>query len=147
MQSDKRKRLEANGWHVGTAEKFLGLNKQETAIVETITAMSKNHPLVDVSRDDAIPYFMWDYRYTVRQIKNALATGDEEKKIWLMAKIMRDARYADVWKFISLQDFLKYRQRLMPRLGREKAFWEFLYSRWIKQGIIQDADYSNPAAK
>jgi hypothetical protein len=143
MQSDKRKRLEANGWRVGTAEEFLGLNKQETAIVETITVMSKNHPLLDVSRDEVVPYFMWDYRYTVGQIKSVLTEKNEEKKIWLMAKIMRDARYADVWKFISLQDFLKYRQRLMPRLGREKPFWEFLYSRWIKQGIVKDIDESN----
>jgi hypothetical protein len=86
---------------------------------------------------------MWDYRYSVGQIKNMLAQGDEAQRIWLMAKIMRDARYADVWKFISLRDFLKYRERLMPRLGREKAFWEFLYSRWLKQGIVKDVRNSN----
>jgi len=103
--------------------------------------------LLDISRDDLIPYFMWDYQYTVGKIKDILANGDESQRIWLMAKIMRDARYADVWKFISLQDFLKYREQLLPRLGRQRPFWEFLYSRWIKQGIISNAEYSDASAK
>jgi hypothetical protein len=107
----------------------------------------KDHPLLDISRDDVIPYFMWDYRYTVSQIKKILAGGNESQQLWLMAKILRDARYCDVWKFISLQDFLKYRERLMPRLGRQKAFWEFLYSRWIKYGIVRDGKYSDHSSK
>lgn len=96
------------------------------------------NPLLDLSRLDAIPYFMWDYRYTVGKIKEMLAGENESQKIWLMAKILRDARYSDVWKFISLKDFLKYREQLMPRLGRQKQFWQFIYSHWIKYGIVSD---------
>jgi hypothetical protein len=108
---------------------------------------NQDHPLLDVSRDDIVPYFMWDYQYTVGQIKEMLANGDESDRIWLMAKIMRDARYKDVWKFMTLQDFLKYRERLMPRLGWFKGFWEFLYSRWIQYGIVKETATPNPAAK
>jgi hypothetical protein len=80
---------------------------------------------------------MWDYQYTVGEIKKMLAEGDENQRLWLIAKIMRDARYSDVWKFISLQDFLNYRERLMRgRLGLQKDFWQFMYSRWIKLGIV-----------
>ena len=107
----------------------------------------RDHPLLDVSRDDMVPYFMWDYRYTVGQIKEMLVSSEESERIWLMAKIMRDARYCDVWKFVSLQDFLKYRERLMPRLGRLRGFWEFLYSRWIKYGLVQDAYHSDTISK
>lgn len=108
---------------------------------------STERSLLDVSHDEIVPYFMWDYRYTVGQIKKILAEGSESQRIWLMAKIMRDARYADVWKFISLQDFIKYREQIMPGLGRLRGFWQFLYSRWIKYGIIPDDDSSNPAPK
>lgn len=90
---------------------------------------------------------MWDYRYTVGQIKEMLAGENELQRIWLMAKILRDARYCDVWKFISLEDFLMYRERLMPRLGRQKEFWQFLYSRWIKYGIVQDDKNSKPTSE
>src|SRR5271156_7040068 len=34
MDSRKRKRLESAGWRVGSAAEFLGLNDEETAIVE-----------------------------------------------------------------------------------------------------------------
>ncbi len=109
---------------------------------------NEEHYLLDVSRDDIVPYFMWDYQYTVGEIKKMLAEGDENQRLWLMAKIMRDARYSDVWKFISLQDFLKYRERLMRgRLGWKKGFWEFLYSRWIKYGIIKDGSDSHAISK
>ena len=64
-----------------------------------------------------------------------------------MAKIMRDARYCDVWKFISLQDFLKYREQLIPRFGLVRGFWQFLYSRWITYGIVQDGNNSDTSAK
>lgn len=77
-----------------------------------------------------------------------LVHGPESQRIWLLAKIMRDARYRDVWKFISLQDFREHRERLMKgRLGRKKDFWEFLHSRWIKYGIITNGDDSERAAK
>jgi len=106
-----------------------------------------NHPLLDILNDEKIPYFMWDYRYTVGQIKKILAEGSESQRIWLMAKIMRDARYCDVWKFISLRDFLRYREQIMPRLGRLRGFWQFLYSRWIKYGIVVDDKSSNSPSK
>jgi len=109
---------------------------------------TQDHPLLDVSRDDIVPYFMWDYQYTVGQIKEMLKSGDESERLWLIAKIMRDARYSDVWKFISLQDFLKYRERLMNgRLGREKGFWQFMYTQWLKHGIVKDANDSHSSAK
>jgi hypothetical protein len=108
----------------------------------------KDHPLLDVSSDEIVPYFMWDYRYTVGQVKETLAHGSESERIWLMAKIMRDARYCDVWKFFSLQDFLKYRERLMNgRLGREKGFWQFMYTQWLKHGIVKDTNDPHPSAK
>jgi ribosome-binding protein aMBF1 (putative translation factor) len=34
MKADKRKRLEGAGWRVGTVDEFLGLSKQESALVE-----------------------------------------------------------------------------------------------------------------
>ena len=34
MHDPKRKRLEAKGWRVGTAQQFLSLSPQETAYIE-----------------------------------------------------------------------------------------------------------------
>ena len=114
---------------------------------QTLTNAMTTHPLLDLSRDDIVPYFMWDYRHTLGEVKRMLAEGDEARKLWLMAKILRDARYADVWKFITLKDFLEYRERLLPRLGRERKFWEFMYQQWIAHGIVQSNEHSHAAAE
>ena len=34
MDSTKRKRLEAKGWHIGSTKEFLGLSEQESAYIE-----------------------------------------------------------------------------------------------------------------
>ena len=40
MHAAKRKRLEAAGWRIGSAEEFLGLTKEETALVEMKLALA-----------------------------------------------------------------------------------------------------------
>jgi DNA-binding XRE family transcriptional regulator len=40
MDTRKRRRLESAGWRFGTAEDFLGLSPEETALVETRLAVS-----------------------------------------------------------------------------------------------------------
>jgi Helix-turn-helix len=40
MKESKRKKLEAAGWHVGTADEFLGLSEIESMIVEIKLALS-----------------------------------------------------------------------------------------------------------
>lgn len=41
MEPEKRQRLEAAGWSIGTAADFLGLSKEEVAFVELKLALSK----------------------------------------------------------------------------------------------------------
>lgn len=40
MRAAKRKRLEAAGWRVGSADEFLGLTKEESALVEMKLALA-----------------------------------------------------------------------------------------------------------
>lgn len=40
MKNAKRARLEAAGWHVGSVAEFLGLSREEAALVETKVALS-----------------------------------------------------------------------------------------------------------
>lgn len=41
MDEDKRRRLEAKGWKVGTTAEFLNLTSQETTLVEIKLALSR----------------------------------------------------------------------------------------------------------
>ena len=50
MKSAKRKRLEAEGWQIGTANQLLGLSKQETELVELRLALAQGLRLRRVAR-------------------------------------------------------------------------------------------------
>ena len=41
MKSEKKKKLEAAGWQLGTAEQLLGLSKQEAELVELKLALAE----------------------------------------------------------------------------------------------------------
>lgn len=71
---------------------------------------------------DEIPYFMWDYFLTNREIKKILESADDEKKVWLIAKIMCDAKFNDIWRLLDLKTIFKYREKLNYRLGKKKIY-------------------------
>jgi hypothetical protein len=41
-----------------------------------------------------------------------------------------------VWKFTTPNEVWENWAELSKYLGRRKAFWEFLFSRWKKAGLI-----------
>jgi len=50
------------------------------------------------------PYFLWDYDLTEEEVQTLLRTGDETTRIWLASRILESARYADVWRYLSLTE-------------------------------------------
>ena len=86
---------------------------------------------------DARPYFLWDSELTVGQLRERLAHGPEEEKLLWIGRILREARYPDVWRFVTLGDVLSRWDRLRGRLGRMNGFWEFLIRTWRENGLIE----------
>ena len=90
----------------------------------------------DLDNPDSIPYFLWDEPMTVAEFKSRLGTASMAEQVRLLAKLMREARDTDVWKFISLADVLKQWPMVVGQLGRRRSFWEFLLDRWRQEGLI-----------
>jgi hypothetical protein len=65
--------------------------------------MSDRKISLDVIAPDAIPYFSWDAPVTNAEVRRALLEGTEEDKIFWSARILREARSPDVWKYLSLR--------------------------------------------
>lgn len=92
---------------------------------------------LDTRGAGAIPYFNWDAPVTNAEVRRALADGTEEDKVYWAARILREARYPDVWEYLSLRrDVLPRWERLRPQLGRQRPFWEFLIGQWRQHGLI-----------
>ena len=92
---------------------------------------------METERPDAVPYFNWDAPVTNGEVRRALAGDSEADKVFWIARIMREAQYADVWKYVSLRrDVLPRWETLRSQMGRRRAFWEFLLERWRRDGLI-----------
>jgi hypothetical protein len=75
------------------------------------------------------PYFLWDYDLTEGDVRAILAGKDEDQKAWIVARLLESARYADVWKYISLADL----KEIFPKLKLKpqvRAAWEFALLAW-----------------
>lgn len=64
MDPEKRKRLEANGWKVGTVSEFLGLSEADELIIELRLALTKSLRELRKSR-----------RVTQKELANRLNTS------------------------------------------------------------------------
>lgn len=94
---------------------------------------------LDVDRPDAVPYFNQDVAVTNAEVRRALASGDDDERLFWMARILSEARYRDVWRYLSLRrDVVPNWTRLAPMLGRRRAFWEFLLDGWRRDGLLPD---------
>ncbi|NJL29080.1 MAG: hypothetical protein HC897_14950 [Thermoanaerobaculia bacterium] len=85
---------------------------------------------------EAIPYFLWDDPMSNRELRQALTSASAPEKARLLAKILREARDTDVWKYTSPAEVARAWPTLTLHLGRRRAFWEFLLRAWAGQGRI-----------
>jgi hypothetical protein len=87
--------------------------------------------------DDAQPYFVWDEPITVAGLRARLAGGDAEERVLWAARVLRDARFDDVWRFLQVEDIVRLWPSLAPKLGRRRAFWTWMLDRWRADGLIR----------
>jgi len=85
---------------------------------------------------DALPYFLWDEPMSVADLHHRLTTTSRPERNRLLAKVLREARDTEVWKFTTPQAVADAWGELAPRLGRRRAFWEFILRRWHEEGRI-----------
>lgn len=90
----------------------------------------------DLEKPSAVPYFLWDEPVTVAELKQRLASASRLEQARLLAKILREARDTDVWKFTTPQEVWRRWDEIAPMLGRRREFWRFLLEFWEKEGLL-----------
>ena len=101
------------------------------------TAKSSPALSTDLGNPEAVPYFLWDEPMTVRELRNRLETASHPERIRLLAKILREARDTEVWRFTTLREVLRLWPEISRQLGRRRRFWDFLLSEWRRQGLLE----------
>ena len=91
----------------------------------------------DLDDPDAYPYFLWDDPMTIRELRERLRTASPPERTRLLAKILREARDTEVWRFTTPREVADAWPALSRHLGRRRPFWEFLLTTWHQQGRIE----------
>ena len=87
----------------------------------------------------ARPYFVWDEDVTVAEVRAHLASSDRSERTLWMARVMREARYRDVWKLLRLRDVVADYAEIEPHLGRMRTFWRWLLDGWRDDGLLPES--------
>jgi len=87
---------------------------------------------------NAVPYFLWDDPMPVGELERRLREGSEPERLRLLALVLREARDTEVWRFTTPREIVRLWPSLSMRLGRRRAFWEFLLAAWKREGLLSD---------
>ena len=90
----------------------------------------------DLDDPAARPYFVWDEEVTVGELRAHLASPDRRERALWTARVMREARYQDVWKLVRLRDVVVDLSAIEPHLGRMRGFWRWLLDGWRDDGLL-----------
>lgn len=91
-----------------------------------------------LDREDAVPYFLWDQPMTIAEFRSRLETASPPERTRLLAKLLREAKDSDVWRFTTPASVVAQWEPLSRHLGRRRAFWEYLLGRWRDDGLIRE---------
>lgn len=99
----------------------------------------RNFLSTDLEKASAIPYFLWDEPMTLAELKRRLTSASRSEQTRLLAKILREARDTDVWKFTTPREVRRRWNEIAPMLGRRREFWQFLFEFWEKEGLLDES--------
>lgn len=95
----------------------------------------------DMRELDRRPYFLWDEDVSIAELRSLLRDGSEDDphRLRLLGKMLREARDIDVWSFVTPAAVARTLPSVLRRLGRRRAFWEFLIEGWRADGLLPAA--------
>jgi hypothetical protein len=82
------------------------------------------------------PYFLWDVDVTEDELRRRLQVPDLDARAQWQACVMREARFEDVWRYVTLDAVLSNWVHIVRHLGRRRRFWEFLIEGWREDGLL-----------
>jgi len=76
-----------------------------------------------------IPYFLWDYDLSEKDVVKILHSKNDEEKSWITTRILESAKYEDIWRFLTLKQV----KEIYPSLKLKKPVkdaWDYALSVW-----------------
>jgi len=86
-----------------------------------------DHLLVDAQ---GRPYFLWDLDMTLEAFRALLCDPDADVQAYFAAKLLRQAKPDDVFRFLTLEEIGRLWPRIRGSLGWTGPFWTWLLGEW-----------------
>lgn len=77
------------------------------------------------------PYFLWDSDVTLAELRAHLASADDDRRAYWLAKLMRQAKPDDAIVIAGTDEMRRLWSRIEYALGRTRAFWAW-YLDWTR---------------
>lgn len=82
------------------------------------------------------PWFLWDVDVSAQELRERLREPDPDARAQWQARIMREARFREVWEYLTLDEIVRDWSNIQRHLGRMRPFWEFLLRGWRDDGLL-----------
>ena len=69
------------------------------------------------------PWFLWDVSATDADLRARLRAEDPDARAQWQAWVMAEARFNEVWEYLSLEEILRNWPHIQRHLGRSQPFW------------------------
>jgi hypothetical protein len=77
------------------------------------------------------PYFLWDCNVTLPLLREYLASNDDARRAYWVAKVMRQAKPDDALVIVGADEMRRLWPQIATTLGRTRAFWQW-YLDWAR---------------
>ena len=91
----------------------------------------------DLLDPETRPWFLWDEDLSVRELRAILVNETHPRWLELAATLMREARDDQVWLFLPLSRVVARHEDIRTRLGRRRAFWDYLLQAWRRPHAVR----------
>jgi len=54
----------------------------------------------DLDSPEGVPYFLWSENTTVGELRDILSSPDSPDRALYIARLLREAKVSDIWKFL-----------------------------------------------
>ncbi|MCK6550036.1 hypothetical protein L6R52_29650 [Myxococcota bacterium] len=82
---------------------------------------------------------MWDVDISDEELRVRLRDPDPRVRAQWQGVVLREARFDDVWRYLTLDEVLRDWALVERHLGRRRAFWVFLIEGWRRDGLLPAA--------
>jgi hypothetical protein len=82
------------------------------------------------------PWFLWDVPITEAELRQRLRSEDRDVRAQWQGRVLREARFSEVWKYVTLEEVVRDWANIRRHLGRSRSFWEFTLEGWRSRGLL-----------